>query len=394
MNKIVVSAIFGCLLSLGLHAQTNDIKQVLEEIERNNKELKAYESYIESQQLEYKTGNNLPDPQASLYYLPLGTNTTGDYTEFQISQSFEFPTVYAARGKLIDRQEERLQLEYHELRQNVLLPAKAHCQELIYLNKRRKIEQQRVQQAEQVFNQVQELFEREQVGILEFNKAKIAWMQDQFVLEQIDSERKNALIALEKLNGGEAISFDQAVYVEALEIIDFDSTWQQKLDRDPTIHLLKGSEAVSFQQIKLAKNKVLPNITAGFNHQGVMGQNYSGIYGGISIPLWNNRNKINAAEAQYQYQQLYSNSVTTEIYSNYREQYNQYQLLLRKYREYQNTLEGLNSEALLLQAYELDEISFMEYYLELQFYREAYDQMLQIENTLYQLKTELFKHQL
>lgn len=394
MLKNIVSAICGCLLSIGLFAQTNGIDRVLREIGQNNKGLKAYQSFIESRQLEYKTSNNLPDPQFSAYYLPFGTHATSDYSEFQISQSFEFPTVYAARGRWIDRQGEQLQLEYAKLRQKVLLPAKKYCLELIFLKNREEVEQLRVRQARQVFDQVQELYENGQVGVLELNKAKIAWMQDQFVVEQIENERHNILLSLQKLNGGQPVFFDQAVFADNLQVAPLDSIWQQKTANDPALIALKGNEAVSLQQINLERNKVLPSLTAGFNYQGVREENFAGVYGGISIPLWNSRNKVKAAEAQYQYQQSYTDAITTELYANFQRQYNRYQLMLRKFREYQSTMDGLNSEGLLLEAYQLGEISFMEYYVELQFYRQAYDRMLQMEKELNQLKAELLTHQL
>lgn len=394
MLKHIVFALCGCLYAAIGFAQTNQTEQVLRAIEQNNKELKAFQSLMESQRLDYKSSNNLPDPQVSAFYLPFGEHTTGDYSEFQVSQSFEFPTVYAARGNWIDKQEEQLQLEYSRIRQEVLLPAKKYCIDLISLAKRKEVVQQRMEQARQVFDQVQELFDKEQVGILQLNKAKIAWMQDQFQVEQIEAERRNLLLSLQKLNGGQAIVFDQKVFATDLKLSNADSLWQQKKATDPEIVVSIGQEDVSLQQIKVEKNKLLPNLTAGFNHQGVMGSNYSGVYGGISIPLWSGRNKVKAAEARYQYQQSKTEAVTTAMYSTFLEQYNQYELMLRKYEEYTTTLEGLNSENLLLEAYQLGQISFMDYYIELQFYRQAYDKMLEIEKELHQLKAEILKYQL
>ena len=84
----------------------------------------------------------------------------------------------------------------------------------------------------------------------------------------------------------------------------------------------------------------------------------------------------------------------TTYYIKFKEQYNRYQLLLKKYNEYQITIESLNSESLLFKAYILGEFSFMEYYVELQFYRNALDKMLQMEKEIYQLKAQLLKHQL
>jgi predicted metal-binding protein len=69
-------------------------------------------------------------------------------------------------------------------------------------------------------------------------------------------------------------------------------------------------------------------------------------------------------------------------------------MLLIKYKEYRKTLNGLESDVLLKEAYELGEFSFMEYYAELQFYQKALDSMLEMENQLHLLKSDLLKHQL
>ncbi|SMG48498.1 hypothetical protein [Arenibacter troitsensis] len=124
MNKHIVFAICGCLFFVSGFSQNRNLEELLAEIEQNNTELQGYQSYIESQQLENKSTNNLPDPQLSGYYLPFGDNTADTYTEYQISQSFEFPTVYAARGKWNDLRSEQLQTAYTKRRQLVLLNAK------------------------------------------------------------------------------------------------------------------------------------------------------------------------------------------------------------------------------------------------------------------------------
>ena len=82
------------------------------------------------------------------------------------------------------------------------------------------------------------------------------------------------------------------------------------------------------------------------------------------------------------------------LYAKLQQEYNQYQLLLDKYTEYQDTMETLNSEELLFKAYNLGEYSFLEYYMEVQFYRDATDRMLQMEKQLQLLQAQLLIHQL
>lgn len=394
MYKKMVSAIGICLISIVAYAQNSNIDQLISQIEENNKQLQAYSSLMESKHLKLKSGNNLPDPEASIYHLPWGDNSTGSYTEMEISQSFEFPTVYGARKELIGKEKEKMQLEYDALRQEILLKAKKHLLEVIYLNKKMAVEQQRIQQAKQVYSQIQEMYKKKEVGVLEVNKAKVSWMQEQFKMQELKNRKKNLLILLKKLNGGNEVSVSTPEFTNNLTIASMDSLWQKKKQKDPDISVLKQKEKVARQEIKVSKNKSLPDLTAGFNYQGSATSTLSGIYGGISIPLWNSNNKVKAAKAQYQYQQDYSNTKMMDTYADFQEKYNNYEVLLDKYNEYQSTMQGLKSAKLLLEAYELGEISFIEYYMELQFFRQAYDSMLKVENQLRQIKAEILKHQL
>jgi len=393
MNKLVIFAICGCLSFVSGFSQTKNLEELLNEIERNNTELNGYQSFIESQQLENKSTNNLPDPQLSGYYLPYGDNITDAYAEYQISQSFEFPTVYAARGKWNDLKSMEIQNTYAKKRQEVLLNAKELLIELTFLQKQKTIETERRSQSKQVFDQIQELFNKEQVGVLDLNKAKIAWIQEQFVVEQVESDVQIIRSKLNNLNGGKSLD-EISETITSTEIASIENLWKEKLTKDPSLQELITNEKASLQKVTLEKNKVLPNLSLGYNYQGVNGNNYSGFYGGLSIPLWSSKNKIKAAEASYKYQQSNTQVITTSFYTQFQEVYKRYELMHSKYNEYQHTMGNLESEKLLLKAYTLGEYSFMDYYIELQFYRNTSDKILQMEKELQLLQAQLLKHQL
>ena len=394
MKKYIVSAICGCLFFVNGFSQDKNIGELLNEIEQNNTELKGYQSFIASQQLENKSANNLPDPQLSGYNLPFGDNATGNYSEYEISQSFEFPTVYGSRSKWNDLKSIQLQTSYAKKRQEVLLEAKSVLIKLVFLQKQKAIETKRRTQGKQVFDQIQELYDKEQVGILDLNKAKIAWIHEQFVVQQIDSEIQIVLSKLKTLNGGNAIDSFTASIDLPIEVATVETLWQEKLANDPSLQSLKVTETASLQKVKLEKNKVLPNMALGYNYQGVSGSNFSGFYGGLSIPLWNSKNKVKSAKADYEYQKSNTQVITASLYTQFQETYNRYELMLEKYNEYQTTMANLNSEQLLFKAYMLGEFSFMDYYVELQFYRNASDRMLQMEKEVQLLQAQLLKHTL
>jgi len=394
MNKYIVFAICGCLFFVTAFSQTKSAQELLNEIEQNNTELKGYQSFIESEQLENKSANSLPDPQLSGYYMPFGDNATGDYTEFEISQSFEFPTVYAARSKWNSLRTEQLQAAYTKKRQEVLLKAKEGILTLYFLQKQKRIEEERKLQSQKVYEQIQELFNKEQVGILDLNKAKIAWLQEQFVVEQLQAEIQNQMMVLQTLNGGQSLDVDNLQLELPIQLQPLETIWNEKVVKDPKLLELKANEATALQKISLEKNKILPNLAVGYNYQGVNGDNYSGVYGGLSIPLWSSKNKVKSAQANYKYQQSNTRLESELLYSQFQQDYNQYQLLYKKYHEYQETVANLNSEDLLFKAYTLGEFSFLDYYMEMQFYRNATNELLQMEKQIQLLQAQLLIHQL
>lgn len=394
MRGIVLQVLCGCLLYVSAFAQPVSLEQVLGQIEQNNQTLKTLASQVESQRLTFTAQNKLPDPQIGAFYLPVGRHNTGNYSEFQISQSFEFPSVYGVRSDLIEQQTLEMKAEYKAKRQEILLQAKSHCLNLIYLNQKRAIEMLRTEQAKLVFDQIQESYQKEQIGILELNKAKIAWMQEQFKIQQIDSDILNLLLLLRSLNGGKELSFIAQEYPDTLDLDSKELIWEQKRRTDADLLTLMQKEAVARQALKLVQKKSLPDLTAGFNYQGVGGSNYAGLYAGISIPLWSNPHQIKAAQAQLLFQENHTASVTTQAFGHFEKQYNEYQNLLAQFRSYTSTLSDLNSDQLLLLAYQSGQLSYLEYYMELQFYQKAFDTMMEMQYKLYISRNQLLKHQL
>jgi cobalt-zinc-cadmium efflux system outer membrane protein len=199
---------------------------------------------------------------------------------------------------------------------------------------------------------------------------------------------------LNTLNGDKPLDGLSTETIISTEVESIENVWKEKLVNDPFLKELNANENASLQKVKLEKNKILPNVALGYNYQGVNGTNYSGFYGGLSIPLWNSKNKVKAAQANYEYQQSNTQVATAILYSQFQETFNRYQLMRSKFNEYQSTMGNLESEDLLFKAYMLGEYSFMDYYVELQFYRNASDQMLQMDKELQLLQSQLLKHQL
>lgn len=392
MHKNIALVLCSCLITLGGFAQSPGILAALQSIEQNNLELQAISSFNENIRLQLRSENQPPDPQIGGYYLPFGAHTPGDYSEFEISQSIEFPTVYAARKKWNEARTLEAELQLLARRQEILLEAEQHCMELIHLRKRSQLEQERYDQAKKVVEHVEALHEKGQLGVLELNKARVAWMQVQFKVQRLENEESGLLLTLLDLNGGKDLIFQTSQYEGDLSLPAKEALWQEMRAKDPILRQLEQLQMIAAQSIKVAKSQGLPDLSVGYNYQGVSGSNYSGVYAGLSIPLWSNRHKVKAARSDLAFQEAYGTAETAQARTTFEKSVNTYQLLFAEYEEFTNTLNGLNSEALLLQAYELGEISFLEYHMEIQFYRQAIDDMLQREKEMHQLKAQIQRH--
>src|SRR5690554_5758435 len=87
------------LLGASIHAQ-NQVENVLVEIEKNNKTLSALRKNAEAQRLENKTGNYLQNPEVEYNYLWGNPTPVGNRTDFNVTQSFDFPTAYRYRNQI------------------------------------------------------------------------------------------------------------------------------------------------------------------------------------------------------------------------------------------------------------------------------------------------------
>ena len=90
-KKSIIIKLFAVAIAINANAQST-IDTVLVSVLRNNKTIQANAQYWQAQNLQYKTGLSLPNPNAELDYLIGSPATAGNQTDFTIAQSFDFPT--------------------------------------------------------------------------------------------------------------------------------------------------------------------------------------------------------------------------------------------------------------------------------------------------------------
>ena len=138
----------------------------------------------------------------------------------------------------------------------------------------------------------------------------------------------------------------------------------------------------------------MPKFEFGYHYQSVLGQTFNGAHIGVSIPLWENKNKVNAANASIQLGMLEVEEHKTEHYYEIKELYQRYENLKQTIDDYTNVLGGIDSEKILLQSLELGELNFISYAIEIQYFYSAKDTLSDLEKEYQLILAQLFKYQL
>lgn len=371
-----------------VYAQDN-VASVLIQIESNSTTLSAIRQQIEAQKIENRTDIFLNDPEVEFSYLWGKPSEIGTQRELSVTQSFDFPTAYAHRSKISKMRNNNLELQYKSERLNILLNAKQICINIAYNNALNKEYEARLENAQQIAKSYQSRFDAGDASILEKNKALINLTTVENEKKLIDIERKTLLSELKALNGGIEITFDDTEILNAPISSDFNSWYADAETKSPTLQYLSQQIDIDKQQVKLNTALSLPKFTAGYASEKTSGEDFKGITVGISIPLWENKNKVKLAKAQVKSTELLLEDSKLQFYTHLQQLHKTTFGLQESAQTYRSSILNNNNEELLKKALDAGQISLIEYLLESEYYYDVKNKMLEAERDFNLSLTEL-----
>ncbi len=390
--KNIISICLIIAVSASATAQQN-LDSILNYIKQNNKAIIANKQFWEAKKVEYKTGLYPENPKVIYEYFPGNLPAIGAKETFEVMQSFSFPTTYFNKQQLSKLQIEQADYQISTFRQEILLEAKFVCYELVYLNKLNIELKKRAENAEDLYNSYALKLEKGDASILDVNKAKLQLLNFQNQLRTNETQIQQFTEKLTQLNGGVAISVGDTLYSE-LYIKDLEAILQEMEEKNPALKSLQYDKEIALSQMKLNKSLWLPEFEIGYGSETVLNESYRGIQAGLKIPLWKNTNIVKQSKAQAVFAEYREESYRTEIISLIKQQYQKVQTLKTNLDEYRKILGTLNSIELLEKSLELGQISAIEYFLEIRYFYEIYNNYLQLEKEYYQGLAELYKFEL
>lgn len=393
MNKLNTFLAVGALLvSLG-EAKAQAIDEVLRNIERNNKELQASAKDAEAARMEVQTQNNLEDP--SVEYSPFYTKGISGMSssELVVSQSFDFPTLYAARHSSVKLQKEVVDRQYQVERRELLLSAKNLCLDLIMLNKQQAMLSLRKKNAGDLLTLFDERLKQGDAGVLDINKIKMELMNVQTEVAQNNAAHRTALQKLLAMNGNLPIEFSASEYPQTKAPVGYDELYDEVVATDATLQMADASARAAEKNVSVQRQNWLPKLEVGYRRNTSIDEKSNGFLIGGSLPLFSNRKKNKIARAQAVSARLRLDDVRLQTEADVQSRYNELRQLDEAMRAYDVTL-MTNTLSLLKEAVTEGQISVIDYYTEAD---NVYNKLMayyEVENRYQKLLAEIYKNRL
>ncbi len=393
MKKIIYIILPLLISAMNVNGQTT-IDSVLVNIAKNNKTIVANTKYWEAKKLEYQTGLTPYNPKVDYDYLIGTPSNAGNQTDFAITQSFDFPTVYARKKQLSNEQIKQAEFQLNANRQEVLLEAKIICIELIYRNKFNSELTTRKQNTVKWLTAFQKSLEKGQGNIMDVNKAKLQLIEINASFQENLSISNQLNQKLTELNGGVPIQFSDTAYSSFEFISDFETLEQEIEANDPVRKYLEQEKVIGQNEVSLSKSLTLPKIETGYHYQSILGQRFNGVHFGLTIPLWENKNIVKTQQAELILNEANLQDHINEHYYDIKQKYERMTNLKITLDEYQTLFSSLNNVELLDKSLSLGQISTIEYFMEMTYYYEALKNYLKTEMEYNKVVAELYKYQL
>jgi hypothetical protein len=129
MKKIVFYVL--CAIAFPVAAQ-DTYEAVFAQIETNSVTLEKKRSERLAEQLAARTGLLPSGPEVAVNLLQGPQSGAGNRTDFAVSQTFDFPSLYRHRGRIADLEGRLAEEKYRATLFGVLLEAQKQCIELVY----------------------------------------------------------------------------------------------------------------------------------------------------------------------------------------------------------------------------------------------------------------------
>jgi outer membrane protein TolC len=361
------------------------MKKVLE----NNKTLKVARESYQVAILDAGTGNTPPDPEVEFGYLFGKPSEMGNRWDFSVSQQVDFPTAYIHKSRLRKIKTTQAELEYVISRQEVLWQARQLWIERLHLNQQEQLLLKRLKQAETINDHFRQKLASGEESQLVYSQSNLQLAALQIEYEQVLAEIKSNQWSLNEIAGGIEVDIKDTIFPIPVRIVP--DSLLQVYSNSPAMQLHHRELQLREEQKGLTVSQNLPKISAGYYSESLLDQQFKGFQVGVSVPLWENSNRIKKAKSEVIFAEADAERYTYLQRKEVMQKLEQLESLKSRAHHLEEALGTGKSIEYLILALNTGEISLSEYFYASDFYFRNTQLLLQFKKDQLLTEAELLK---
>lgn len=380
--KHTITTIIALLTILSAAFGQNKADSIVSRIIENNTQLSALKKSSDAKKIGNKTGIYLKNPEAEFAYLFGNPDDMGNRINFSVKQSLDFPTAYRHKNRISNLKNVRSDLMYDAEKSRIKTEAELICSELIYTKALIAEYDEHSEHAQDIARIFEQKLKSGETNIISHNKAQIHLLNIKRRLKLLKSKQQSLLRELARLNGGKEVTLADSSFKIMPIPDDFDKWFSETKGNIPSLSLSKKETEIQNQQIKLNRALSLPKFTVGYMSEALTSQQFRGISLGVSVPLWENKNRIKYAAAKADASRENAADKELQYYNYLKKLYETALILQETIEDYRVGLQSFDHNKLLRTALDEGEISLLDYIREKSFYYQSKDKLLETQNEL------------
>lgn len=383
------------LLMLFVGFSTNgqeNINAILTSIDENNPTIAALRAHFEYVKADARTELLPPNPSIEGGRFP-AVEGAGIKYAWGVSQSFEFPTVYAKRNQMSKTTEKYADVSFKAARQEVLLSAKLSILEYIHTKRLITEYSRREEFAQNMLTIIQKRLDVGEATAMDLNYSKLRYVEMNQQRISAANQSNILLKRISALNGNLPVSIvDTVLIIEELPAINI--LVANYFVNDSRLIALDYMNEMAEQNRQLVKQQGLPELSIGFQSEQTDAEHFRGFMAGVSIPLWGNAGKSKAAKIKVNATQAEKQNQVEMLQLEYDEIYLKAISVKNQLDELKEALNSFNNIDLMQRALEVGEISVIVLYNELAFLYDLNDKINELELEYAKYSAELYRFDL
>lgn len=389
MRKIIFIIL---LFYISIANGQNAYQSVIDQVEANSPILSSLKMQADAEKAENHAGSLFANPEFEAgYHWGLNGNEQRRIA-LEISQEFDFPSVYSNKKKLRKMNAEVIDAEYDIQRNELLFEVQLLCNDLIY--NKIKIEENNhcLKCAEMTLESYKNKFDTGEATIIDYKKAQLAYIGNKNEHDLLILERDALIGSLKVLNGGQNIDFEQDTYANLTLPADFEEWYKNVEANNPVFVRLEMENAVNQRNVKLKKSEWFPSLKIGYLVEDESEGGYHGPQIGLSLPLWGNARIVRSARLRAESgETMLENQrvmLKNELYNTY--------LRAKSLEENHETMSAMMSEAdneeLLQKLLDKGEMTLFDYLIETEYQHQISLKVIDIQYELQKALLELHRY--